>query len=792
MTSHDKTQGKTPARWLIWVVIILAIGGCATYSAKKMEQRFGVSEPRERVVEAVPAGHVDYWSEVKPVLEQRCIVCHACYDAHCQLKLSSIEGIERGASSNVVYNQTRLTAAPTTRLFEDAQTVSQWRELGFFPVLNEHADTPEANREASVMHRILTLKDDNPLPQGRVLPDSFDLGLDREQFCSTDHRFDKYASKHPLWGMPYALPGLDPTRQATLLQWLEQGATYTARPALPEAVLAEVQAWEMFLNGDSLQAQLSARYIYEHLFLAHLYFSDLDKRRFFRLVRSVTPPGEPVRLIPTRRPYTDPGVERVYYRIVEELDTIVVKTHMPYALDPPRMKHWRKLFVDTEFSVTELPSYEDKYASNPFLTFKDIPVDSRYRFMLDEAQYTIMNFIKGPVCRGQVALNVINDRFWVFFANPDDPKMQLVHEFNSELQEGIELPAALESTLSPLTNWRRYSRQQEMLVAESAEYFSQNSVAAAPITLNAVWDGDGTNSNAALTILRHHDSATVEKGLIGKPPKTAWLIDYSLLEKIHYLLVAGYDVFGNVGHQLLSRVFMDFQRMEGELNFLWLLPPEARNRERAYWYRGADKQVQKYMTVPRFESDIVPGIDYESDDEKAELFELLKKRLGKVLSQQYDLESIVDTGIRDSLSGLEDLSGIPATLMPQVAFVEIKQQSGGTNVTLLSDHARLNITSLFGENRSRVPDEDRITVVPGFLGAYPNAFFVVGEDALGNFVEMIASLQSEEDYAVLLDIYGVRRTSQEFWAQSDLVHNAFRSAMPVESGLFDFNRYENR
>ena len=31
-----------------------------------------------------------------------------------------------------------------------------------------------------------------------------------------------------------------------------------------------------------------------------------------------------------------------------------------------------------------------------------------------------MNFIKGPVCRGQVALNVIDDQFWVFFVQPDE------------------------------------------------------------------------------------------------------------------------------------------------------------------------------------------------------------------------------------------------------------------------------------------------------------------------------------------------------------------------------------
>jgi hypothetical protein len=785
-------SGETLIRWLAWSLPTLIIGGCTAYSVTQMEQRFGESMPRDRVVAAVPAGDVDYWNDVKPILEQRCITCHACYDSPCQLKLSSIEGIERGASPDVVYNQSRLKPAPTSRLFEDAQTVAQWRELGFSPVLNEYSNTPEANREASVMHQILALKDANPLPEGKVLPKSFDLKLNRKQVCAKPETFDEYARKHPQWGMPYALPKLDSTRQATLLQWLEQGATYTARPPLPKAIQTEVLAWETFLNGDSLKAQLSGRYIYEHLFLAHLYFSDLDQQQFFRLVRSATPPGEPISLIATRRPYNHPGTDRVYYRLIEEFATIVVKTHMPYALDPARMQRWQKFFVDAEFSVTELPPYDQELASNPFRTFKDIPVDSRYRFMLDEAQFSIMSFIKGPVCRGQVALNVINDHFWVFFANPDDPKVQLTQDFSAELQEALELPAALDSTLSLTKNWRRYSKQQEMLIDASEEYYNQQSAGSAPITLDAIWDGDGINSNAALTVFRHFDSATVEKGLIGKPPKTAWLIDYSLLEKIHYLLVAGYDVYGNVGHQVLSRVFMDFQRMEGELNFLWLLPPEARNRELAYWYRDADKKIDQFMAVPRLQSDIAPAIDYATDDEKAELFQMLATRLAKVLPHQYDLESIDNAGMRDSLSGLEDLSGPPATLMPQIAFVEIRGSSASTFVTLLSNQARLNISSLFGEKKSRLPAEDTLTVVPGFLGAYPNAFFVVDEDEVESFVGMIASLQSEENYAALLDNYGVRRTSPKFWAQSDLLYDAYRTAAPVESGVFDFNRLENR
>ena len=66
-----------------------------------------------------------------------------------------------------------------------------------------------------------------------------------------------------------------------------------------------------------------------------------------------------------------------------------------------------------------MPSYAPEPASNPFITFAAIPAESRYRFLLDEAEFFIMNFIKGPVCRGQMAVDVIDDRFWVYFLDPE-------------------------------------------------------------------------------------------------------------------------------------------------------------------------------------------------------------------------------------------------------------------------------------------------------------------------------------------------------------------------------------
>ena len=214
----------------------LFVTGCTAFTANQLEQRYGKSEPRDRVVTSVPAGNVDYWSDVKPVIEQRCIVCHACYDAPCQLKMSSIEGIERGATPAKVYDQSRPKKITTTRLFEDGQTVAEWRDKGFHPVLNEFDDSPAANRETGIMHRLLKLKEAHPLPEGKILPKDFDLSLDRKEFCAKPETVDKYERENPLWGMPYGLPGLDNKSQTTLLQWLDQGATHTARAQLGQAL----------------------------------------------------------------------------------------------------------------------------------------------------------------------------------------------------------------------------------------------------------------------------------------------------------------------------------------------------------------------------------------------------------------------------------------------------------------------------------------------------------------------------------------------------------------------------
>ncbi len=85
------------------------------------------------LLDTVPKEPIDYESQIKPILDSRCVVCHGCPDAPCQLMLSAYEGIQRGGSKEMVYDGSRISAADPTRLFIDALTTAEWRKRAFTP-----------------------------------------------------------------------------------------------------------------------------------------------------------------------------------------------------------------------------------------------------------------------------------------------------------------------------------------------------------------------------------------------------------------------------------------------------------------------------------------------------------------------------------------------------------------------------------------------------------------------------------------------------------------------------------
>ncbi|NVC42456.1 fatty acid cis/trans isomerase [Vibrio vulnificus] len=781
-------------RTFLILAVVTLFAGCATYAGLNYDQLFGEAEVRDRTEHIQSAQSAFFMHDVKPIIENRCVVCHACYDAPCQLKLSSVEGIDRGASKTLVYQGTRLTATAPTRLFEDAQTTQEWRDAGFHPVLNERAQTSVANIDAGLIARLLQQKERHPLPQQDQL-EGFDFSIDREQTCPTIEEFDQYERTNPSWGMPFGMPNLSAKEHQTLMAWLENGAIMNDHIPLTREQAAEITRYEQMFNKSSRKNQLAARYIYEHLFLSHLYFSELDgEPRFFTMVRSSTPPGEPVQRIVTRRPYDDPGVERVYYRIIPEQGTIVDKTHMPFALNSQRMKDWKAWFIDADYVVEQLPSYDPEIAANPMSAFIDLPVKARFKFMLDNAQNTIMAYIKGPVCRGQLALNVINDRFWVFFLDPDKADIPEVNEFYRSQADNLKLPGELESNTLPVTNWVKYSTQQARYLEAKSEFINHWFKNGTHLTTDIIWDGNGTNPNAALTVFRHFDSASVVQGLVGEKPKTAWVLDYALLERIHYLLVAGFDVYGNFGHQLITRMFMDFLRLEGESNFIALLPADMRHQEQSSWYQQQNRQLSDFL-----QRNVVPfsqptSVVYKTDDPKSELFDILRRQVSPILNARYE---IVDTGMSVKnealLKSLNLVKGEKLLPIPQITMLMVKADTGKEQLyTLLHNNAHLNISSLFNEEKNRDPANDSLTIVRGVVGSYPAAFFSLNENQVAEFVQIITAMESEQDYVKLLDKFAIRRSSTNFWSFSDKVHTWYRNDQPIEFGLLDYNRFENR
>jgi hypothetical protein len=333
--------------------------------------------------------------------------------------------------------------------------------------------------------------------------------------------------------------------------------------------------------------------------------------------------------------------------------------------------------------------------------------------------------------------------------------------------------------------WQGYGRAHDRYMKKRAGFLAQATSGGRGLDLASIWDGDGDNSNAALTVFRHFDSATVVQGLVGGPPTTAWVIDYPLLERIHYLLVAGFDVYGNIGHQLATRVYMDFLRMEGEAGFLALLPPARRPELIARWYRGVTGGGRARVDTDLAGPPGTPKIAYRTATPELELFDLLRARVAPVLARRYELPPA-----EVALARLAAVRGRSASLLPETSFLSVRDGEERRHFSLLRESAHSNVAHLFGESARRLPQEDGLSVTPGFLGAYPNALFEVERADLPAFVDAVERLDGPAAYRALRFRYGVLRASPRFWPHSDLINQANHRLAPIDGGLFDYGHLE--
>lgn len=786
------------------LMLMLAITGCATlvYQAADFEALYGSSSPKPRLANqpALLQNRLSFAKEVKPILDSRCVVCHGCYDAPCQLKLGSIEGIDRGASKQAVYDFARLTAVSPTRLFVDATETQDWRNKGFHPVLNERSENAVANLDNSILAKLIQLKRLNPQPLSGKLNADFDLDLDHPQQCATMDEFAQYQQEHPKWGMPYAMPGLSLKEEYTLLQWLQEGARVEQWPALSADALNSIRQWEDFFNRTDLKHKLVSRYIYEHLFIGHMHFKGHPQNQFYQWVRSKTPSGQPIQEINTVRPYDDPG-PIFYYRLRPVTETIVDKNHFVYELSDEKMRRYTALFFETDYQVTSLPGYEPETGANPFSAFSQLPMTNRYQFLLDDAYYFVSGFIKGPVCRGDSATGSIRDRFWVLFSQPGMMDTQKVSQALADHNHILGLPGE-ESDQIDLLGFTKYDRFGLEYLAKKDAFLEANLPMNNGFGLPNIWDGEKRNTNAALTVFRHGDSATVVQGLIGNTPLTGWVVDYPIFERLHYLLVAGFNVFGTAGHQLATRTYMDIVRQDAEDNFLRFMPIKQRQAIYDSWYQGTNgpRTAEPFFNVSHETQVQFTGTDY-----KTEFFQQIRQRLGAAAGPQDTINaceqlnctakdaSPAQHAVESQLRDLAKLTGTPLGSLPEMSLLRVRMPAGEPDrvYTLLVNKAYANISHLLFQDAMRLPENDTLTVVPGFIGSYPNFFFSVDKTGLSDFIGLIRHAADPSQRESLYSRFGIRRTHPDIWQQVDWFNQQHFKYRGLEAGLLDLNRYGN-
>ncbi len=778
---------------IVWAALLLGMTGCTAPVVPPVKV-----EASKRVV--------SYVDDVKPILDKRCVTCHSCYNSPCQAKLSSFEGVDRGASKEVVYDAMRLNAQDPTRLFIDAQTTAQWRDKEFFS-LTEDFNATEGFNDSIMMH-MLHDKELHPDVIGSYAPEDDDL------LCPGNKKeINEYMKDKPNHGMPYGLPKIQDREYYTLASWLEQGAhgptqaqEKTIKSPTPAAA-KEIEKWEAFLNKSDPKHVVTARYLYEHLYLAHWHFKKAPGE-FYELVRSKTPAPQPVDLVVTLRPYDDPKVDRVYYRLVKIHSTLVHKTHMVVEFDDEKLARINELFIEPKWmEEPHLISYETKKSANPFVAYYQIPTTSRYQFLLDNSHYIIMTFIRGPVCRGQMALNVIHDHFWVFF---QDPKSDITVQRPSFLlleAENLRMPIETSSKSVFDTFSDAYKERFAQYFRDKMRLYAVNYPQG--FTMQNIWKGNSASDAPALTIYRHFNSASVHKGVIGELPRTMWVLDYSELERIYYLLVAGYDVFGNISHQTNIRRYFDYIRMEGELNFLTYLPQEKRLDMFKSWYIG-DDDVQDLEGLAM--DDMPSAVTYTSQTPKAELVEnLVKKHFLKSTNIGFDNINYYNPtqtppSMPHEFHTDEDLkNGFRSLTAPGTGFISyvtdndvnvmhlriIMEDSPDIVGSIVVNRWHDNVNSMFNGEQSN-PKKDTIDFIKGSIGSYPNMFVVVHHKELPDFFDILENFDGSDRYKKKIKKYFIPRNSPKFWSTFDWFQNHFNKSEPITSGLYDLNRYYHR
>ena len=308
---------------------------------------------------------VEYYNHnIKPIFASRCVQCHSCYNAPCQLNLGSIEGLDRGLVTKLdVFDPGKIFQAQPSRLGIDRKTTEGWRDFSFkhkFMPVTQNTGNIRQNIENSFILTLVQHKKANSSLIVDDLTNPKEMAENSRVCPDVPKKLADHLMSRPNAGMPYGLPPLSDDQILKIKTWTEMGSPreFITEPLTSQdaPLVKQVENYlNKFLTNNNLaqakKESLVSRYIYEHLFLAHIYLRDEKApASFYTLIRSRNS-CDHFDEIATRRPWYDTSVS--FFYCLKRIDaTIVSKTHMPFLVDQNKLARWENLFYSKPWQVS--------------------------------------------------------------------------------------------------------------------------------------------------------------------------------------------------------------------------------------------------------------------------------------------------------------------------------------------------------------------------------------------------------------------------------------------------------
>lgn len=740
-----------------------------------------------------------YSTDTEPVLAGRCVVCHECVEAPCQLKLSSYLGLRRGTSKDDLFGA-RFYSLKPTRL-KDEPNLQAWRERNYSPVVADDGASLSGDENAarSVLYQAIDHgRKTNAAGFDRSAQRAYyDAGQKSCPATVDEHR--EFLRNNPGAGMPLGLTSLAKEDFAALQSWIRGGA----KGPSPAAELrrstpnnpAVVARWEAFFNRPSAEARLVAQYLYQHVSELRFHFRE-SPGEYFELVRSRTGDPQSIDEILTEKTYNAPGTDTFFYRFAKVNQVRSKKTHIVWDVGLDELERIRSTFEGKPWTVPQ--GSKPMYTGNPFADFEAIPAAARDQFLLEHSSMIIDQMVRGPVCYGRAATYAIRDHFWVSFLDPkSDPSVVTPYLGRTRWVSGAKVGDPLPMGYS---SFRSYQRSFEA---------SLRTLRPQGLGLEDIWSGNGgSDRNALLTVFRHNASATVHHGWIGGPAPTLWILSYSNFERLYYDLVADYVPWEGSAAKLGSWEYMYKVRVEGEHLFLSLLPPAYREPVEKQWYEtlwswsGARSQLSEGRPSRTQISDAADPVRDLANQVRARFPKAL---VGADVDELHDSTGLVRRGapslepyrsIADFEQALGALTGrsdrVALRFLPILSHVRVldRAQNTAQAYTFVTNHTFGDYESPLSSNNDFRPERTTLSIFRGIEGGHSYLFFDVPLAQAHTFVRGIWEASTEEQWLATRERFAVHRNSSELWKVYDWFMATEYRGDPLRGALLDLNHYD--